>query len=170
MNTPVPAHEFVTLIEANQGIIHKVCHLYRKDPDDRKDLFQEIVIQLWKSFASFRHEAKITTWMYRVALNTAIADFRKLKRQPEKTALSDHLAQTLNYEEDTEKEENSRLLYAAIARLTDIEKAIIMLYLEDCDYEEIAETVGITQNYVRVKMNRIREKLRQLMKPETLWN
>ncbi len=166
MNTSVTAQQFVSLIEVNQGIIHKVCHLYRKDTDDRKDLFQEIVIQLWKSFASFRNESKITTWMYRVALNTAIADFRKQKRQPDKFPLSETISEKIELEEDAEKQESIRQLYAAIEQLTDIEKGIIMLYLEEYEYEEIAEIVGITQNYVRVKMNRIREKLRQIMQKQ----
>ena len=80
--------EFVKIITENQGIIHKVCSVYCDSEEDRRDLFQEILTQLWKSYPSFRQEAKFTTWMYRVALNTAITSFKKTKRQPDQSGLT----------------------------------------------------------------------------------
>jgi RNA polymerase sigma-70 factor (ECF subfamily) len=158
--------EFLQVITDNQGIIHKVCSIYCDLEEDRRDLFQEIIVQLWKSFPSFRNESKFTTWMYRVALNTAITSFKKDKRQPDKSGISFdslHLAEELY---DSRTEEQIKMLHQAVAQLTGVEKSIILLFLEDKKYEEIAEITGITQNYVRVKMNRIKKKLKLLMNTE----
>lgn len=156
--------EFIELINQHQGLIHKVCIMYENDSDVRNDLFQEIVFQLWKSYKTFRGEAKITTWMYRIALNTAISGFRKQSRIVKTEDLkelhfniSDHWAD--------EREEELQRLQTAIRQLSEIERAMIMMALEEVPYEEIAETIGITQNNVRVRMNRIREKLKKIMRP-----
>lgn len=158
--------EFLHIIRENQGIIHKVCNMYCDAEEDRNDLFQEIVAQLWKSFPTFRNESKVTTWMYRVGLNTAITTFKKNKRRPDKNQLSYENFQVADENYEAETEENIRLLHRAVARLTGIEKSIILLFLENKKYEEIAEITGITQNYVRVKMNRIKKKLKVLMDKE----
>lgn len=155
--------EFVQIISKNQGIIHKVCSIYCDSEEDRRDLFQEILAQLWKSFPTFRNESKFTTWMYRVALNTAITSFKKIKRQPDNSSLEIGNFQLAVEEYDHETEEQIKLLYQAIANLSGIEKSIVLLYLENKEYEEIAEITGITQNYVRVKMNRIKKKLKKYM-------
>ncbi|MGD9556404.1 MAG: RNA polymerase sigma factor [Mangrovibacterium sp.] len=155
--------EFVKIISANQGIIHKVCSVYCDSEEDRRDLFQEILTQLWKSYATFRNESKFSTWMYRVAINTAITSFKKIKRQPERKSLVPELMQIAGEEYNPEIEEQILLLHRAIAQLSGIEKSIILLFLENRDYEEIAEITGITRNYVRVKMNRIKHKLKKYM-------
>jgi RNA polymerase sigma-70 factor, ECF subfamily len=153
---------FIGLINTHQGLIHKICIMYENDPDVRNDLFQEIVFQLWKSFSSFRGESKITTWMYRIALNTAISGFRKQTRNVKTEDLKEmHLNISDSWEYDGE--EDIQRLHWAIRQLSEIERAMIMLALEEVPYEEIAETIGITQNNVRVRMNRIREKLKKLM-------
>ncbi len=158
----VDEKNFISLINEHQRLIHKVCFMYENDPEVRNDLFQEIVLQLWKSFPSFRGEAKITTWMYRIALNTAISGLRKQSRRVKTEDLSDiHLNITDSGGMDLE--ENFQKLQWAIRQLTEIERAMIMMALEEISYEEIAETIGITQNNVRVRMNRIREKLKKLM-------
>ena len=162
-NNSVLEKEFLQIIKKNQGIIHKVCNIYCDDQEDRNDLFQEIVAQLWKSFPSFRQESKVTTWMYRVALNTAITSFKKQKRRPDKNRLTFENFQVKDENYDHEMEEDIKLLHRAVAQLTGVEKSIIILYLEDKKYEEIAEITGITQNYVRVKMNRIKKKLKKIM-------
>ena len=155
--------DFLQIIKDNQGIIHKVCNIYCDDQEDRNDLFQEIVAQLWKSFPSFRQESKVTTWMYRVALNTAITSFKKQKRRPDQNRLTYENFQIKDENYDHETEENIKFLHRAVAQLTGVEKSIIILYLEEKKYEEIAEITGITQNYVRVKMNRIKKKLKKIM-------
>lgn len=147
-------------------MIHKVCIMYESDRDIRNDLFQEIVLQLWKSFPGFRGESKITTWMYRIALNTAISGYRKQSRKVKTEDLHEvHFNISEQYGGD-EAEENIQKLQHAIRQLSDIERAMVMMALDEVPYEEIAETIGITQNNVRVRMNRIREKLRKLM---TAW-
>jgi RNA polymerase sigma-70 factor (ECF subfamily) len=138
--------------------------MYEHDPDARNDLFQEIVLQLWRSFPSFRGEAKITTWMYRIALNTAISGFRKQTRLVKTEDLQEvHMNISDAWGDD--REEDFQKLQWAVRQLPEIERAMIMLALEEVPYDEIAETIGITQNNVRVRMNRIREKLRKLMCP-----
>lgn len=154
---------FISMISSNQGIIHKVCGIYCNTAEDREDLFQEIVAQLWKSMKSFRAESKISTWMYRVALNTAITHFKKDKRRPDKDSFAYENFQIPDKEYDKTYEEQLKVLHKAIYKLTGIEKSIILLYLENKKYEEIAEIVGISQNYVRVKMNRVKTKLKNMM-------
>lgn len=158
--------EFLQVIQKNQGIIHKVCNIYCDLEEDRNDLFQEIVAQLWKSFPSFRKESKFSTWMYRVALNTAITSFKKDKRRPDQSRLTYENFQIEDDGQSSEIEENIRQMHRAVAQLTGIEKSIVLLFLENKKYEEIAEITGITQNYVRVKMNRIKKKLKKLMVTE----
>lgn len=158
--------EFLNKVLENQGIIHKVCGIYCDTAEDREDLFQEIVAQLWRSFPSFRSESKVSTWMYRVSLNTAITHFKKDKRRPDRDNVERPNFQIASEEYDDTYEENVKQLYKAVSKLTGIEKSITLLYLEEKKYEEIAEIVGITQNYVRVKMNRIKAKLKKLMGEE----
>lgn len=153
--------QFVQTINQHQGILHKVCRIYCSNATERKDLFQEMVLQLWKAFPSFRSEAKISTWMYRIALNTAISGLRKKKIaiiELEKVSFQIEDKQEANIDEELQH------LYKAIEHLSDVEKSIVLLYLEDKPYEEIAEITGITANYVAVKMSRIKEKLKTLIK------
>lgn len=154
---------FVKLINENQGLIHKVCILYEMDKELRNDLFQEIVLQLWKSFPTFRGEAKITTWMYRIALNTAISGLRKLGRKVKTEELEEFHFNISDHAEDHFEEDFQKLQWA-IRQLTEIERAMIMMALDEVPYDEIAENIGITQNNVRVRMNRIREKIRNLIR------
>jgi len=155
--------KFVNLINEHQGLIHKVCIMYEHDIDLRDDLFQEIVLQLWKSFNSFRGEAKFTTWMYRIALNTAISGFRKESRKVKTEDLREKHFNISDHIHRDEREDDFLKLQWAIRQLSEIERAMIMMALEEIPYEEIAETIGITQNNVRVRMNRIREKIKKLM-------
>jgi RNA polymerase sigma-70 factor (ECF subfamily) len=156
--------EFVRQVQTNQGIIQKICRLYCQNQPDREDLFQEIVVQLWKDLPKFKGQSKFTTWMYRVALNTAISDFRKKKRSLPVSDAEVTLLEARTAQADVNKEEQLNTLYVAISQLPEIDKAIVMLYLEDKSYEEIEDILGINTNNLRVKMNRIREKLRQLTK------
>ena len=156
-------HSFVEQLEQNQNIVHKVCRLYTNNYDAHNDLFQEITIQLWKAYPKFRGDSKFSTWMYRVALNTAITLYRKGKRNI-KTQEIDQVQFKLKSEvyDDTE-EQQLKLLYKAVHQLNDIEKALVFLYLEDKSYREISETMGITEVNARVKMNRVKTKLRTIL-------
>lgn len=155
--------DFISIAKENQNLIKKVCNMFCKNEDDKKDLFQEILIQLWKSYETFRNEAKVSTWMYRVALNTAITMYRKEKRRPEHREFEDSYGANLNINYSYEKVENSIMLYKAIDQLTGIEKSIILLYMEDFSSDEISTILGITANNVRVKINRIKLKLKEIL-------
>ncbi|MGB3142717.1 MAG: sigma-70 family RNA polymerase sigma factor [Maribacter sp.] len=158
-------HKFVTELQDNQNIVHKVCTLYTNDRDSHNDLFQEITIQLWKAYPKFRGESKFSTWMYRVALNTAITLYRKRKRRID-TADYESIIFKIKAEEYDETEElQLKLMYKAVKQLGDVDKALVFLYLEDKNYTEIAETLGISEVNARVKMNRIKTKLRTILNP-----
>jgi RNA polymerase sigma factor (sigma-70 family) len=156
--------EFVDMINTHRGILYKVCHVYGYEKEYKDDLFQEIVLQLWRSFPGFRKESKLSTWMYRVALNTAISNFRKEVRQPKKEALTKAAFQIPDVGTLGTENENLLLLNQAIRQLTKIEKALIMLYLEEKTYAEISEIMGITNSNVGVKLNRIKIKLEKIIK------
>lgn len=155
--------EFTDLINDNRALIFKVCNLYCNNAEDRKDLFQEVVLQLWKSYPSFRKESAGSTWIYRVALNTAISNFRKESKKPENVSISlfDIEIPAMS---GTDANENKSILYAAINDLGEIEKAIILLYLDEKSYDEISEIIGITNTNVGARLNRIKAKLSKLIK------
>ncbi|TYB77122.1 RNA polymerase sigma factor [Bizionia myxarmorum] len=158
-------HSFVEQLETNQNIVHKVCRLYTNNQDAHNDLFQEITIQLWKAYPKFRGDSKFSTWMYRVALNTAITLYRKKKRRIN-TQEFDSIEFKIKAEEyDDTEEQQLKLLYRAVKELNDIEKALVFLYLEDKNYREISETMGISEVNARVKMNRIKTKLKTILNP-----
>lgn len=154
--------EFAKLIKDNQGLIIKVSRLYTNTWEDEEDLFQEIVLQLWKSYDTFKGQSKISTWMYRVALNTAITLFRKKTRSPATDELQDFHAKSF-LEDDDEKQLQVSLLYKVVKMLPDVERAIVMMYLDDLPYRDIAENLGITEVNARVKMNRLKKTLKELM-------
>ncbi|MFV8226066.1 RNA polymerase sigma factor [Christiangramia aquimixticola] len=158
-------HQFVTNLEKHQNIAHKICRIYTNDQDSHNDLFQEITIQLWKAYPKFRGEAKFSTWMYRVALNTAITLYRK-KKKSLKTQDFDTVHFKIKSEEyDPAAEQHLKLMYDAIKQLNDIDKALVFLYLEDKNYAEISYTLGITEVNARVKMNRVKSKLKKIINP-----
>jgi RNA polymerase sigma-70 factor (ECF subfamily) len=157
--------KFLVDFEKNQNIAHKVCRIYTTNQDAHNDLFQEVTIQLWKNYSKFRGEAKFSTWMYRVALNTAISLYRKSTRTIKTLDISDVSYKVQSLEYDDTEEQQLKSLYKAIQGLSDIEKALIFLYLENKPYKEIAEALGITQVNARVKMNRAKDKLRNILNP-----
>ena len=159
-------NEFVQRVNESQGIIHKVCRMYCDDQTHREDLFQEIILQLWKSYSSFKGESKFSSWMYRVALNVAIQDFRKEKKRKYLFLESFEFKEPTTLPQNDYKNDKISALHKAISKLDKIEKAIIMLHLDDIPNDEIAEIVGITQNYVRVRMARIRSKLAKTIKTD----
>jgi len=156
---------FVQQLQENQNLIHKICRLYTNGEDAHKDLFQEITIQLWKAYPQFRGDSKFTTWAYRVALNTAITLYRKKTKTINTIEFDNKLHKIDQDEYNYEEEEHIKLLYKAVQQLNDIEKALVFMYLEDKDYSEIAETLGITEVNARVKMNRIKGKLKNILNP-----
>jgi len=150
--------KFVLLIEQNKALIYKFCYMYANDTDTPDDLFQEVVINMWKSYPNFRGDSKIQTWMYRIALNTCVTFLRKAGSRPKTQPLTD---EHLTFADETNTEAIKEL-YKLINRLNGIEKAIILLYLEERSYDEIAQIVGITKSNVGVRINRLKEKLSQM--------
>jgi RNA polymerase sigma-70 factor (ECF subfamily) len=147
--------EFTELLYQNQGIVLKVCNLYFNNRAEKEDYKQELIIQLWKAFPSFNNQSKFSTWMYRVCLNSAIDILRKEKTQPKFIKYDNHSFRSIS-EPNNELTEKQEKLYHAINKLTDIDKAIITLYLDEFSYKEIAETIGISESNTGVKINRIK--------------
>lgn len=157
--------KFVSLLEENQNIVHKICRLYTNNQDQHNDLFQEITIQLWRAFPKFRGDSKFSTWMYRVGLNTAITLYRKSKRSIKTQDYDSVMFRISSEEYDDTVEQQLKLMYSAVKELNDIDKALVFLYLEDKNYKEISETLGITEVNARVKMNRVKTKLKKILNP-----
>jgi len=151
---------FLSMLEEHQNIIHKVCHIYRDRKEDQEDLFQDIVLQLLKAYPDFRNESKVSTWMYRIALNTAIAVFRKNRVPLDFKAT---IPEELHPTDSKPVSANQDRMFRALRTLNQAEKAIITLYLEDFSYREIADITGISENYVGVRINRIKKKLKNIL-------
>ena len=156
--------QFEKHIREHELLLHKVCRMYAYTNADRQDLFQETVIQLWKAFPAFKGDSKLSTWMYRIAINTAITRLRKQKNFITSYEPNGFPEQASDDSTGVMEEEKLQQLYKAIEQLNAIEKAIIMLYMEDRSYLEMEDILGINEGTLRVKMNRIKEKLRQLTK------
>ncbi len=151
---------FTTAIKDNEGSIYKIASVYTNNVEDRADLVQEIIYQLWKSFDTFNQRSSLSTWMYRVAMNVAIYHLKSAKRRVQTVSIDDQL---LNFREvgNGDEEERWKLLKQSVDRLNLLDKGIVILYLEGKSYEEIAEVVGISVTNVGTKLSRIKEKLKQ---------
>ena len=148
--------EFLNMIQKYNRIIYKVASFYTDENNTLDDLYQDVVLNLWKAFPNFREESQVSTWIYRIALNTCVSFYRRSSRRPT-------LVKTMpELKAETEENEAIAELYVCINRLGKLERALILLYLEDRPYKEIAEIMGITTTNVSTKINRIKEKLKQL--------
>lgn len=154
--------EFLSVIEDHKGIIYKIANSYCNGPEDRKDLVQEIILQLWKSFDNYNEQYKYSTWIYRIALNVAISFYRKENRLRQ---ISNPLSESILHLADTndrgEKEETIGFLQQFIAELKELDKALMLLYLEEKSHKEMAEIIGITETNVATKIGRIKNILKQ---------
>ena len=151
--------EFFQDIKENEGIIYKVTRIYSNNTEDQNDSYQEIVHQLWKSYNSFKGNSKISTWMYRIALNTAISNLKKEKRRGSQVSIDNLLLSQMN-EVDTVMEERITILYAHIKELSIVERGIILLHLEGKNYDEIATITGFTNTNIGTRLARIKQKLK----------
>ncbi|MEQ8925110.1 MAG: sigma-70 family RNA polymerase sigma factor [Fulvivirga sp.] len=151
--------EFLEMINEYQRVIHSVCRLYTNNTIEHEDLFQEILAQLWVGYQRFNFESKVSTWIYRVALYTSITHIKKVMRSRE--ALNEvNIAQ---FDSQTDTETDEELLKMAIKKLSESERAFIVLYLDDLSYKEMADILGISESNVGVKLNRIKQKLKTIM-------
>ncbi|HEU5180050.1 MAG TPA: sigma-70 family RNA polymerase sigma factor [Candidatus Polarisedimenticolia bacterium] len=149
--------EFLEFLNGCQLILRRVCRAYADSPEDREDLFQEMVYQLWKSYPTFRGESSPGTWVYSVALNTAISALRRRTRTRTPTALE--AAQEPMAPASGGDSRQVDLLYGLIQRLNQVDRALVLLYLEELSYKEIASILGISENHVGVRLNRIKARL-----------
>ena len=151
--------QFIQLIKEYEGVIFKITTIYSNDREAQRDLYQEIVYQLWKSFDSFRHEAKTSTWMYRVALNTSITHSKKEQRKGNRVPIDQVVLNQID-QHDTLMEEQVAILYAHIRQLNKVEKGLILLFLESKSYDEIATITGFSVTNVGTRLARIKQKLK----------
>ena len=166
--------KFLALLRENDGRLRHICRVYARDAEARKDLYQEIMFQLWRSLPSFAGASSIDTWVYRVALNTALTHARRRSVHAETSREEDHveaadLAASLDAADDSlELGEQSERLYAAIDRLGDVDRMLVTMYLDDRSYHEMAEVIGISESHVGVKLHRIKKALARSLAEETV--
>ncbi len=160
MITKENERKFIELVTSNQQIIYKVCYFYTSDDFTLDELYQETVINLWKAFPGFRGDCKVSTWIYRIAMNTCVSYMRKSSSRPDTIPITFNLADNL-VDNDTQ---NIYLqeLYRMINKLGKLERALVLLYLEDKSHQEISEIMGISKNNVAVKLSRIKDKLKKM--------
>jgi RNA polymerase sigma factor (sigma-70 family) len=159
--------EFLLFLNENLGVIHRICRIYFPDrPEEREDLYQEILYQAWKSYPGFRGDAKFSTWLYKIGLNTAIVHFRKIKRRPDRSDVTDRLLEIPDSSGSANGSDHAETLMQAVKTLSPVDKAIVSLYLEDYSYEEIAQTMGISRSNVSVRLVRIKNQIAQKIKNE----
>ena len=160
MDTKELEKDFLEMIAAQKRTIYKVCYIYAKDQDDLNDLFQETVLNLWKSFPRYRGDSKLTTWVYRIAMNTCITFLRRSNTRPHTVPMTAQAVASLEADEETS--EQLKELYRLINQLGKLERALILLWLEERSYQEMADILGLSKANVAVKLNRIKEKLKKM--------
>jgi RNA polymerase sigma-70 factor (ECF subfamily) len=158
---PQSKEDFLSIIDANKRIIFKICNSYCKNADDREDLAQEIIFQLWRSWSSFNANYKLSTWMYRIALNVAISFYRKERKTTDTVLMGDHVIEIADEQIEESLETKLNALQQFINELKPLDKALMILYLEEKPQKEIAEIMGITSTNVATKIGRIKEQLKQ---------
>lgn len=162
-----PEAPFLAALNPHLGLVHRVCRLYCRDPDERQDLAQEILYQLWKAYPSFQANARFSTWLYRVALNTTLTFERHRRRHPPPEPFSAALLEVAAPAEAADPEHRLPRLYAAIERLLPVDKAVVLLYLEEQSYAQIADITGLSVGAVSVRLVRIKKQLeQQLTEPQ----
>jgi RNA polymerase sigma-70 factor, ECF subfamily len=154
--------DFLALLNEHRGAIHRVSRTYAASVADREDLVQEIVYQLWRAFPSFRRESSGLTWVYRIALNTAITGLRRRGRQPVQVPIAD--AAAVPSSPGSGRDARTEILYQAVRSLGDIDRALVMCYLEDLSYREIADVLGISESNVGARLSRTKAKLQDLVR------
>ena len=165
--SPTTRQQFLELVEAHQGILHRISSVYARNIEDRQDLFQEMVLQLWRSYASFRGRSSFTTWMYRVALNTALLERRRAARRPDLTGGGEAGLHRIPVETPSPPPD-VELLRACIQELPSLDRAILLLHLEERSYDEISAITGLSRSNVSVRLVRGKERLRHALEAKGL--
>lgn len=156
--------EFLELVNRYQPVIHRVCRMYADSPEDRRDLFQETLYQLWRSYPSFKGRSNFSTWVYRIALNTAITALRREQKRPPNVEFQDDMQHVPAPSGALDDAQRTAQLYRAIRSLNDVERALVMLYLDDLSYKEMADILGLSESNIGVKLNRIKAKLQHILR------
>lgn len=152
--------QFLEMITMHKAAIHKVSRLYRDSPEDREDLFQDIILQLWQSFPKFEGRSGQSTWIYKIALNTAMACYRKKNIT---LSFPERLPDKEDSNVDYENREREEQLFVILKKLNEADRALLALYFEDFGYREMAEITGLSENHIAVKMGRIRSRLKKIL-------
>lgn len=155
--------QFLSLVAEHKGILFKVGKMYMDNLEDQEDLHQEIIAQLWKSYGSFKGESEFSSWMYRVAVNTAITYFKKEKRRSS-TFTNEISKEPVSEPYNTQRDEQLAIFYKAIQHISPVEKAVILYFMEGMSHKEIAAQLGLTEVNARVKLNRTKEKIQNIIK------
>ncbi|WP_204344597.1 sigma-70 family RNA polymerase sigma factor [Psychroserpens algicola] len=159
--------DFQKVLESNKEKIYRICRVYAVSPIEPQDLFQEVIFQIWKSFSSFKGKSNIDTWVYRIAINVCMRSKLKLEKQSNKTLRFESIKYMISdTPPDESQEEKYKLLKACILTLNESDTSIIILYLEDLSYKDIAIITGLTENHIAVKMKRIRKRLFDCINPK----
>ena len=160
METKQLENEFLDMITAQNRTIYKVCYIYAKNQDDLNDLFQETVLNLWKSYPRYRGDSKLTTWVYRIAMNTCITFLRRSNTRPKTIPITSDVIRRQTDDDGTAGQLQE--LYNRINQLGKLERALILLWLEERSYQEMADILGISKANVAVRLNRVKEKLKKM--------
>jgi len=162
MNLQADKDQFLTIIRLNKRLIFKVCNSYCKDVSDREDLVQEVIIQLWQSYEKYDNRYKLSTWMYRIALNTAISHYRAGRRRRENTMpMYESLLEIADEQYDTIMDDRIVKLYQIINSMDELGGALMILYLDNNSYKDISEILGISESNVATKIARIKQQMKQ---------
>jgi RNA polymerase sigma factor (sigma-70 family) len=162
MTDNIIKEQFLNLLEKNIGIIIKISRVYAKIEEDREDLINDITLELWKSFRSFNGNSKISTWIYRVALNTSMNYKRKKKNDTLFSSINDFKTETSEWLYEQDSSQQSEILYSCIDELNELNKAIILLYLDGNSHDDISEITGISKTNVGTRIGRIKEQVRNI--------
>ena len=156
--------QFHAWVNAHHASIQRISRFYTFDKEEQKDLYQEILLQLWRSMPRFREQCQVGTWVYRIAVNTALMFRRSLGRRKERTGdfPAHEPSEGPSVERQMDEEAQLRWLYKAIGHLKDIDRTLVLLYLEDLSYQEMASVTGLSENHVGVRLHRIRQQLSHL--------
>ncbi|UKB83729.1 RNA polymerase sigma factor [Chryseobacterium sp. MEBOG06] len=155
---------FLQLVNQHKGILYKASRIYADSIEDREDLQQEILIQLWKSYQTFKGNSEFSTWMYRVAINTAITFLKKEKQRTNNHTDTAHHFEVQQEDYNPAKDKQLEIFYNAVQQLNSLEKAVIFYFMEGMSHKEIGNNLGLSEGNTRVKLNRTKEKIQQIIK------
>jgi RNA polymerase sigma factor (sigma-70 family) len=160
MRAPITDDQFSALIEEHKGIIYKIANSYCRNAEDRKDVIQEIIVHLWKAHGRYDDRFKLSTWIYRIALNVAISAYRREKKRSERVSPLDEII-IEPAEESDQPDSKIAILHRIIDRLDELNRALMILYLDDTSYRDIAGILGLTETNVATKINRLKLKIKE---------